>query len=221
VIRALVTDIEGTTTSIAFVKDVLFPHARARLPAFVRANARDPEVRRLLDALPAGAADDEARIALLVRYIDEDRKDTILKDLQGRVWRDGYTSGAFVSHLYPEVAAALRRWRGAGVELHVFSSGSVEAQRLLFGHTAAGDLTPLFSGWFDTTTGKKNDPASYRAIADAMKLPPEEVGFLSDTPAELDAAREAGFSTWWVCRDGSAGADTGHRRVTSFDDVSI
>jgi enolase-phosphatase E1 len=222
VIRAVVTDIEGTTTSISFVKDVLFPYSRARLSAFVHERAGDTEISALLDRLrgeTAGGTNGEV-IELLLGYIDADKKDPVLKELQGRIWRHGYESGEFVAHLYPDVALALRNWKGLGLELYVFSSGSVEAQKLLFRHTEAGDLKPLFSGWFDTRTGKKTDPAAYRAISAVIGEPGESILFLSDTLAELDAARAAGLETCAVDRDGAADAGT-HRRVTSFAEISV
>jgi enolase-phosphatase E1 len=222
VIRAVVTDIEGTTTSISFVKDVLFPYSRARLSAFVHERAGDTEISALLDRLrgeTAGETNGEI-VELLLGYIDADKKDPVLKELQGRIWRHGYESGEFVAHLYPDVAPALRSWKNLGLELYVFSSGSVEAQKLLFQHTEAGDLAPLFSGWFDTRTGKKADPAAYRAISAAITEPGERILFLSDTLAELDAARAAGLGTRAVDRDGSADAGT-HRRVTSFAEISV
>jgi len=222
VIRALVTDIEGTTTSIDFVKDVLFPYSRSRLRAFVSEHAENREVRALLERLrdrTAGGKTEQV-VELLLRYIEEDRKDPVLKELQGRIWRHGYESGAFVSHLYPDVAPALRRFKERNLTLFVFSSGSVEAQRLLFRHSEAGDLTPLFSGWFDTQTGKKSDPAAYRAIAAGIAEPPDRILFLSDTLAELDAARKVGFLTRAVDRD--AGIDAGeHSRILSFDQIAL
>lgn len=221
-IRALVTDIEGTTTSISFVKDVLFPYSRARLAAFVSARAEDPEISALLDRLrdrTAGGKTEQV-VELLLRYIEEDRKDPVLKQLQGLIWREGYESGAFVSHLYPDVAPALQRWKQRGIALFVFSSGSVEAQRLLFAHSEAGDLTRLFSGWFDTQTGRKTDPAAYRAIAEAVGGPADRILFLSDTLGELDAARAAGFVTRAVDRDSATSAGD-HPQVTSFDQISI
>ncbi len=219
-IRALVLDIEGTTTSIAFVKDVLFPYSRARLADFVREHVSDPEVLAELDRFRAetGSQDAEAAIATLLRYIDEDRKDPVLKQLQGRIWREGYRTGAFVAHVYPDVAPALRRWKRSGLSLYVFSSGSVEAQKLLFSHTELGDLTELFSGFFDTTTGRKTEAASYRRIATSIGRPAAEVAFLSDVEAELDAAREAGFVTVWVDRDSAPNAGA-HRRIASFDQL--
>jgi len=207
--RAILTDIEGTTSSIAFVAETLFPYARARLPAFV---AEHPdETAPILAEVAAIEPGDP--VATLTRWIDEDRKATPLKTLQGMIWADGYRERAFTGHVYPDAAAALRRWHDAGIALYVFSSGSVAAQKLLFGHSDAGDLTPLFSGYFDTTTGPKREAASYRAIADAIGLAAEEILFLSDTPQEIAAAREAGFSALLIDRDHGAGD------IASFEDI--
>jgi enolase-phosphatase E1 len=219
--RAILTDIEGTTTSIAFVKEVLFPFARAHLPGHVAAYAADPEVRRCLDDARATAGDpalsDVAVVALLLRWIDEDRKATPLKTLQGLVWAAGYRSGELVAHVYDDAALALRAWHAAGLPLHVFSSGSVAAQRLLFGHTTHGDLTPLLGSYFDTTTGSKLEAGSYRAIARALGLPHEALLFLSDHTGELDAAAAAGMRT--ICLDRGEAVippNTPHRRVSTF-----
>jgi len=223
--RVVLTDIEGTTSSISFVKDVLFPYARERLPAFVAARAADPAVRGLLaDAAREGGiegADDAAVVALLQRWIDEDRKATPLKALQGMVWFDGYDGRHFVAHMYPDATAALRRWHAAGLPVHVYSSGSVAAQKLYFGHTQDGDLLPLLSGFFDTTTGPKREAASYRRILDAIGTPGREVLFLSDIDAELDAAAEAGLATAWVRRDGTPAPHARHRAITSFDELGF
>jgi enolase-phosphatase E1 len=222
--RAILTDIEGTTTSIAFVKEVLFPFARAHLPGYVAAHGGDAAVRRCLDDARATAQDpalsDDAVIALLLRWIDEDRKLTPLKTLQGLVWAAGYESGELQSHVYDDAVAALRAWHAAGLPIHVFSSGSVAAQRLLFGHTTHGDLTPLFSGHFDTTTGPKLEASSYRAIARAIDVAPEGILFLSDHPGELDAAAAVGMRT--ICVDrGEAVIPAGisHRRVSTLAEV--
>ncbi|MGK4008881.1 acireductone synthase [Sorangium sp. So ce1036] len=215
--RAVVTDIEGTTSSIAFVKEVLFPYARRHLAAFVASRSGDPEVRRHLDEARALAGEvgpgDDALVALLLRWIDEDRKATPLKALQGLIWADGYARGELTGHVHPDAAAALRAWHARGLRLYVYSSGSVAAQKLLFGHTAHGDLTPLFSGYFDTTTGPKTEPRSYRLIAQALDLPPADILFLSDSVAELDAARGAGLRT--ACLDrGEAPIAPGHGHPT-------
>ncbi len=222
----ILTDIEGTTSSISFVSDVLFPYARRELPRFVRQHGSDPEVRRWLDivATEHGAVcNDEVIVETLQGWIDQDRKHTALKALQGMVWREGYERGEFRGHVYPDAAAALRRWHDAAHPLAVFSSGSVPAQELLFGHSEAGDLAPLFSAFFDTEVGNKRDADSYRLIADRLNRSPQDIVFLSDVVAELDAAREAGMRTVLLDRradypqprDGEA--CHGHPRVESFD----
>ena len=218
--RAVVTDIEGTTSSIAFVKDVLFPHARARLPGFVREHATRPDVAAMLDDARALAGDPsldvDGVVARLVGWIDEDRKAPPLKALQGLIWQEGYAAGDYRGHVYVDVAPALRRWHAAGVRLYVYSSGSVAAQRLLFGHSTAGDLTPLLSGYFDTGVGAKTSPDSYRAITASIGLAAPAILFLSDVPAELDAARAAGMATTQLCREGLAPAGA-HPAVDSFE----
>lgn len=223
----VLTDIEGTTSSISFVKDVLFPYARERLPRWVRERAADPAVRQWLDqaAREAGAApgDDEAAIATLLAWIDEDRKATPLKALQGMIWAEGYAGESFVAHVYPDAVAQLHAWHADGHPIYVYSSGSVPAQQLYFGHTDAGDLRPLFSGWFDTTSGPKRESDSYRRIAAAIGAAPADIVFLSDIEAELDAARAAGMRTWWLRRDG-AGAVPGdgpHPAVRDFHAIRL
>ena len=221
-IRAILTDIEGTTSSLSFVKDVLFPYARARLPEFVRARSADPEVRRLLDEARREAGvtlDDDALIAELVRWIDEDRKVTALKALQGLIWETGYRDGALIGHIYDDAHAALRAWRARGIRLYVFSSGSIKAQQLLFGHTSKGDLTSLFDGYFDTTIGAKKDSAAYRRIAETIALPPGDILFLSDVHDELEAARAAGMQTYWLVRADGATPEPGHPTARRFDEI--
>lgn len=217
-ITAILTDLEGTTSSIAFVKDVLFPHARAVLRRFLERRGGEAQVGELLDEVRRLEAGDP--IATLERWMDEDRKATPLKALQGLIWDEAYAAGLLCGHLYPDVAPALRRWAALGVRLHVFSSGSVRAQRALFQHAAAGDLTPLFSGWFDTATGAKADPASYRTIAAAIGCAAKEILFLSDTPAELDAAAAAGLQAIQLVREGTAAAP-GHAQARSFDQIQV
>jgi enolase-phosphatase E1 len=222
VIRALLTDIEGTTSSIRFVYDVLFPYARARLSGFVREHGAEPEVRRVLDAVRAEAGpglSDAQAVQILLRWMDEDRKATPLKTLQGMIWEAGFTGGDFTGHVYPDASTWLRQWHARGLRLCVYSSGSAHAQRLLFGHSDAGDLTPLFSGYFDTTTGPKREVESYRRIAQAIGVGPQEVLFLSDTEQELDAARAAGMHTCRLLRDALPGAPAAHPLARSFDDV--
>jgi enolase-phosphatase E1 len=224
VIRSIVTDIEGTTSSISFVKDVLFPYARKRLPAFVETHTGSPEVQHWLHeaAREAGlvSASHTEVIELLQRWIDEDRKATSLKALQGMIWADGYRSGEYRAHLYPEVAAKLRAWKAQGLDLYVYSSGSVPAQKLFFGFSEGGDLTPLFSGYFDTEIGAKRDAESYRRILVAIDRRGDEVLFLSDVEAELDAAHQAGMRTTLLARaPASCPAASAHHCVVDFDQV--
>jgi len=204
-IRAIVTDIEGTTSSISFVRDVLFPYARKRLPAFVETHGDRPEVQHWLHeaAREAGLVEASRQdiIELLLQWIDQDRKSTALKALQGMIWKDGYAASDYRAHMYPEVAARLRGWRADGLRLYVYSSGSVPAQQLFFRYSEAGDLTPLFAGYFDTETGPKREAESYRRIAEAIGEQPTHLLFLSDIAEELDAAKEAGFHTGWLVRE--------------------
>jgi len=223
--KAILTDIEGTTSSISFVKDVLFPHARRALPGFVASRGQEPEVRRWLDEVATelgGMCQDAMVVEVLQGWIDEDRKHTALKALQGMIWADGYRSGEFHSHFYPDAVEAMRAWHEAGIPIHVYSSGSVPAQRMLFGHSTDGDLTGLVAGWYDTTTGPKREAESYRRIAAEIGLPAGEILFLSDVVAELDAARDAGLATTLLDRRedypaARTGAEcNGHPRVESF-----
>ena len=226
----ILTDIEGTTSSISFVKDVLFPYARRELPRFVREHGHEPEVRRWLDQVAlenGGLCQDAMIVETLQGWIDEDRKHTALKALQGMIWEAGYASADFTAPVYPDAAGALRRWHADGHRLAVYSSGSVPAQKLLFAHTDAGDLTGLFSAWFDTTVGGKREAGSYARIAEALQAPPADIVFLSDVVAELDAAREAGLRTVLVDRPQDypqpreGDACNGHHRVAGFDSVRL
>ncbi len=202
--RVILTDIEGTTSSIAFVKEVLFPYAAASLDPFLAVHRTEPEVAAILDDVAREAAidrsDEAALAAQLQQWMAEDRKVTPLKAIQGLIWRNGYETGAYRAHIYPDAAEGLRRWHQQGLALYVYSSGSVEAQKLFFGHSEAGDLTPLFNGYFDTTTGPKREAASYRKIALAIGEDAGEILFLSDVPAELDAAAATGMQTCWLQR---------------------
>ncbi|MDH4228589.1 MAG: acireductone synthase [Nitrospirota bacterium] len=223
-IRAVVTDIEGTTSSLAFVKDVLFPYSRNHLADFVRAHVGRGDVSAILANVWAEAnltiGDTEAAIACLLCWSDEDKKITPLKALQGLIWEAGYAEGAFCGHIYPDAEGRLREWAAGGVKLYVYSSGSVHAQKLLFGHTKYGDLTPLFSGFFDTRIGAKADRGSYATIAREAGLEPPEILFLSDIGAELDAARAAGMQTCQLLRPGNTPAP-GHPQAADFDAVPL
>jgi enolase-phosphatase E1 len=221
-VRAIVTDVEGTTSAIAFVKDVLFPYADAHLDAYVAAHSAEPAVAEALreTARLAGepAASESRIVSLLHTWMAEDRKATPLKMLQGLLWANGYTRGQLQGHVYADVVPVLRAWHAAGIRLYVYSSGSVVAQRVLFGHTNAGDLNPLFSGNFDTTTGAKQERASYETIAGEVGTAPGEILFLSDVEGELDAARAAGMQTARLLRpaDTPPGAATTHPAYADF-----
>jgi enolase-phosphatase E1 len=226
--QAIVTDIEGTTSSISFVHDVLFPYARRALPGFVREHGGELEVRHWLDAAAAdagGVCQDEMIVEVLQGWIDEDRKHPALKALQGMIWAQGYAGAEYRAHVYDDAADALRRWHGEGHPLYVYSSGSVAAQKLLFGNSVAGNLAPLFSGFFDTAIGGKRELASYRNLVQAIGRPAGEIVFLSDVVEELDAARAAGLDTVLLDRREDyptprLGEEThDHRRVESFADV--
>jgi enolase-phosphatase E1 len=230
-IRALLLDVEGTTTPIEFVTGVLFPYARAGLQAYLQEHAEEPSVRAHLEALREEHARDQrggagpppwreaidSAVAYAHFLMDRDRKSTPLKALQGEVWQRGFRSGALRGEVYPDVPPALERWQRQGRKVAIFSSGSVLAQALLFGNTSAGDLTPRLFAHFDTTTGAKREAASYARIAQALGCGPEAVLFISDVAAELDAARQAGMHTALCVRGGEAVAPSPHPVVHTFD----
>jgi enolase-phosphatase E1 len=204
-------DIEGTTTAISFVYDALFPYAARRLPSFVRENWHEPAVAKaaqtvLADAIPEelALAEVDAVVAILQRQMAADIKATGLKQLQGLVWREGYESGQVKGHVYADVPVALRRWQAAEIPVAIYSSGSVLAQQLLFRHSVAGDLTPYLAGHYDTTTGPKREPESYRKIAQNWGCAPQDILFGTDQPAEAEAARGAGCRAVVLMRPGNA-----------------
>lgn len=207
-IKAIVTDIEGTTTSIDFVYKVLFPYAREKLAEFVRCNAKDADLVSYINDVRLQAKDGlgldldlEGVISQLEQWMAQDKKVTALKGLQGLVWEAGYKNGDFQGHMYADVYENLRAWHDQGIALYIYSSGSIKAQKLLFGHTEYGDLNALFSGYFDTTTGAKTEVASYQRIVQHIGLPADQTVFLSDIEAELAAAQQAGMQTFWLVRE--------------------
>ncbi len=223
-IKAIVTDIEGTTSSIDFVHRSLFPYAKAHLRKFLRAHARDHEVQDVLQELAQLEGRPltlEQSADVLEKWIAEDRKATPLKTLQGLIWAQGYAAGELKGHVYPDTPEYLRRWHQQGLKLYVYSSGSVAAQKLIFGHSDAGDLTPLFSGYFDTHVGGKREAGSYRAILQVLGLPGASVLFLSDIGEELDAAREAGILTCQLLREASAKPAATHPQARDFSEVAV
>ena len=236
--KLLLLDIEGTTSSISFVIDVLFPYARRELVAYLDENATVPSLTTVLDTIArdAGAPDfrtwcpypwpspaaREWLVAHLHRLMDADAKQTGLKQLQGDIWEKGYRDGTLRSHVFPEVPRMLTAWSRAGLPIAIYSSGSIAAQKLFFAHTSAGDLTPLFVGNYDTTIGSKREPASYRAIAAGRGLEPSQILFLSDIPEELDAAQATGVQTILVERPGNRPVPpTTHPRIKSFEELEI
>lgn len=235
--RTLLLDIEGTTSSVSYVFDVLFPYARTHLRSFLSASWNEPAVegaRRQIardagqpDAIvtgaPPAASELDSLVAHLEGLMDADSKSTGLKELQGLIWRDGFLGGTLTAHVYPDVPPALERWTAAGKRVCIYSSGSIAAQKLFMGHTVAGDLSRFLAGHYDTTTGPKRSAASYAAIATDLGEEPGQILFVSDIVAELDAAAEAGLQTALSVRAGNAPVPAGqrHRTVESFSEIMI
>ncbi len=224
-IRAIVTDIEGTTTSISFVSEVLFPYARQRIREFVSSQASDPRVSEQLDLARQEMGAPDAPVAevasALEQWIDQDKKITPLKTLQGMIWKSGYEDGTLKGHLYPEVKAVLENWKTQGIDLYVYSSGSVAAQKLIFGYSQAGDLTPLFSGYFDTNIGGKREAESYQNIIAELGIASRQILFLSDVTAELDAAEQAGMLTLALDRQCICDGFGAHPFVHNFEQIDL
>ena len=239
-IRAVLLDIEGTTTPIEFAYEVLFPYARSHVEEYlhthISSERNQDDVRRLFrehtqdvqrGRRPPGWKDElpALQVQSVTAYVhwlmDRDRKSTPLKSLQGRIWEAGFRNGELQGQVYPDVPAALERWHAAGLRVCIFSSGSVQAQKLIFAHSS-GDLSRFLHRHFDTTTGPKREPDSYRRISLDLELKPEEVLFLSDDAAELDAAAAAGMKTVQCVRPGVDGSEEDrHPRVRTFDAVLV
>jgi enolase-phosphatase E1 len=205
-VKFILTDIEGTTTSVSFVYDQLFPYFRNNIYK-IKNLIHLEEVKEALEQTQKLASEEhiileniDQQIAQLLKWSLEDKKITPLKTLQGILWEEGYASGEIKGHVYPDVAQALENWKSNGIELGVFSSGSVAAQKLIFGYSVNGDLTPYFSVYFDTKTGGKREVATYNKISDILELQPDTILFLSDIVEELQAAKEAGFQTIQLVR---------------------
>ena len=232
--KVLLFDIEGTTSSISFVHDVLFPFARDRAFEFLTKNWGNPDVleigqKIIGEALGLGFSTREESVPAtpvlayeaVCHLMDRDAKVTGLKQLQGLIWKVGFESGEIRSHVYPDFPGALKRFREMGQRLFIYSSGSIQAQKLYFAHTAEGNLLPNFEGHFDTTIGSKVESASYLAIAASIGVPPAQICFFSDAVKEIDAARNAGMETVWVVRPGNAlSKKPDGYAIESFDEVS-
>lgn len=238
--HCLLLDIEGTTCPISFVSDVLFPYAQTQLEMFLQQqghkpviaaivseawdewdNDPDPKQQALLQQVPTSLRKtSQAVVPYLHALIQENRKSTALKELQGHIWRQGFDNGAIEADFYPETIHCLKQWKQLGWKLAVYSSGSVQAQQLLYGHTHAGDLRKYFCAWFDTRTGNKKDPKSYRAISKKLEITPAKITFISDNGAECDAAAAAGLKVLFSLRDDNPDQDPrAHRVITSLHQV--
>lgn len=220
-IKAILTDIEGTTSSLSFVKDVLFPYSKEKIRDFVRDHSQDPAVMRILKEVQEIEEGDP--LETMIRWIEEDKKITPLKELQGLIWEEGYKTGELQGHIYPDAYRKLKEWHEKGMSIYIYSSGSVKAQKLLFGHTQYGDINHLFSGYFDTKIGNKKDPTSYRRIAEEIGLKPAEILFLSDNPEEVLASAEAGMRVVRVVREGENDPidNFPHPQVRSFEEITL
>lgn len=233
-VRGVLLDIEGTTTPIAFVHEVLFSYARDHVRSFLENNSDSEEVQadiaRLRDEHAVDVSEGRyetvlADIESVAKYVEwliaRDRKSTGLKTLQGKIWKLGYADGSLQSQVFADVPPALKRWHGAGLRVSIFSSGSVLAQKLLFAHTESGDLTHYIGDYFDTSAGKKGELESYRKIANAMGLAATEIVFISDVVTELEAAQEAGMKTLLSIRPGNASQDLAEQFqiICSFDEL--
>lgn len=236
-VRAILLDIEGTTTPVEFVYDVLFPYARSHVREFLLHNYDSEALQSDLLALkaehrsdieqrhePPAWIEDSAALELesATRYVywlmDQDRKSTALKALQGKIWKDGYLSGQLRSQVYPDVGPAFMRWKEQQRSIHIFSSGSILAQKLLFSYTTDGNLTGYISDYFDTTTGAKTHPGSYASISEKIDVPVAEILFVSDINAELDAALESGMQTAICVRQETGTTENSiHRIVRTFE----
>lgn len=237
-VRAILLDIEGTTTPVEFVYEVLFPYARRHVREFVKLNYSDAGLQSDISALRAEQRSDieqgqeppawlvkeaDAEVESVTNYVywlmDQDRKSKGLKSLQGKIWEGGYRDGSLKSQVYPDIPPAFKRWRDQQRSIYIFSSGSVLAQKLLFAHTTGGDLTNYLSGYFDTTVGPKTAAASYRSISETIGHTADNVLFTSDVTAELDAAQSAGMTTALCVRSEALVTDPGHHPIVRTFDV--
>jgi len=218
--KAVILDIEGTTTDINFVYNVLFPYAKKALPEFLKNHKDDDSVNSILLNIKSkfNVGSDDEILSLLNEWIETDQKIKELKDLQGLIWIRGYEQKDYISHLYPDVLPQIKKWKESGMKVYIYSSGSIQAQKLLFSHTEYGDVTNLLDGYFDTTIGNKREEKSYANILEHLELAGNEVTFLSDIEAELTAAKSVGINVFHVNRDGLYN-DSKYKLITEFSDI--
>ncbi|RMH07591.1 MAG: acireductone synthase [Aquificota bacterium] len=222
-VKGIITDIEGTTSSLSYVKEVMFPYSKRRLRDFLKSNWEKPEVKSIIERLSrrlGKEVDVELAVKTFEEWIEKDLKDGLLKELQGHIWEEGFSKGELKGHVYPDAYEKLRELKERGYRLFVYSSGSVKAQKLFFGNTDYGDITGLFDGFFDTGVGQKKERESYINISKAVGLKPEELVFISDVEEELDAAKSAGLNTVLIVREGE-GKSSKHRTIRSFYELRV
>ena len=223
-IRALVVDTAGTTTDLAFIEEVLFPYSSDKLAEFLTANQDNVLVDNCISDVKEMALEPDADlqriVEILKQWIAEDRKATPLKTLQGLIWKQGYDENAFTGHIYPDFIDALNQYKQNGIRIYSFSSGSVDAQKLLFSHSDGGDLTPLFHGHFDTRTGNKTYKQAYLNILNTISLSPKQVLFVSDRLEELKAADDAGLNVVYMKRTEDQ-ADLNYKTISTFNELKI
>lgn len=225
-IKTIITDIEGTTTPISFVKDVLFPYSYEKIESFIKENLNNPEVLRILNDVKKLENKDltiEEIIWILKKWIEEDKKITPLKEIQGLIWEEGYKTRQLEGFIYPDAYENLKSWFDNGLKIYVYSSGSVKAQKLLFSNTNYGDINYLFSGYFDTNIGNKKDSESYLKIAKEINILPENILFLSDNPDEIIAAAKSGIKVIRLVRPNDAEyiKNFPYMQVESFDEIDL
>lgn len=219
-IKAVLTDIEGTVSDISFVKDVLFPYSYERIDDFVEKHWKEiGDIRKATEKIVGKELTKEEFVKIMKEWIKKDEKITPLKELQGIIWEEGFKEGKLVSHIYEDALRKLKEWKKKGLPVYIYSSGSVKAQRLFFGHTTYGDLNYLFAGNFDTKIGNKKNPESYKRIAESLNLSPSDILFLSDSKEEIEAAYKSGMNVIMVVRNGKI--ESSFRTIKSFDELDI
>ena len=222
-VKAVLLDIEGTIAPLTFVKEVMFPYSKRKLREFLEKNWNKPEIQEIVRDASREVGKElslEEAVETFSRWIDEDRKITPLKELQGYIWEEGFKSGELRAPLYEDAYKKIREWKERGIPLYIYSSGSVKAQELFFSHTEYGNLLGLFSGFFDTKIGNKKEKESYLRIAQKIGLKPEEILFISDNPEELKAAKEAGFKVLQSVRDGVKPSEE-FEKIYSFEEIEL